>query len=149
MRVGIATHAIDGAGGAGANGVGVATGMLGGNADGTISATHDRAFVVKWIGAAEVNDEAGILGTARKGDGGTNFNAEGSVGLGIGNVGGRRGIGAPAAPDVDGADGGSGTARVRRGTNACRIGSRANIILDFLFGVLAVKETSQEDRQYK
>ena len=53
LGVGIATHAVDGAGSASANGIGVAAGMLGGDGDGTVGAAHDRAFVIEGIGAAE------------------------------------------------------------------------------------------------
>ena len=88
LGVGIATHAVDGAGSASANGVGVAAGMLGGNGDGTIGAAHDGAIVIEWIRAAEVDDEASVLRTAHKGDRGADFNAEGFVRLGIGDVGG-------------------------------------------------------------
>ena len=53
-------------------------------------------------------------------------------------------FGAPAAPDVDGAGRGGGTARVRCDTNAFGIGSRAYVVLDFLLGALADHETSQK-----
>src|SRR6516162_11516253 len=83
LGVGIAAHSVDGAGSASANGVGVAAGMLGDHGDGSIGTAHDRPFVVKWIGAAEVNNEAGILGTAHERDASSNFNAEGFVLLGV------------------------------------------------------------------
>jgi len=123
LRVGVAAHAVDRAGSASANGIGVAAGMLCGNADGTISATHDRAFVVKWVGAAEVNDEAGILGTAHERDARSNLDAERFVGLGVWNVGRSGGVRPLVALDVDGASRRGGAARVGRGANAGRIGS--------------------------
>jgi hypothetical protein len=147
LSVGVAAHAVDGAGGASSDGIGIAAGMLGGDGDGTIGTTHDDTVVIEGIGGAEVDDEAGVFGAAHKGDGGAHFNAEGFVGLSAGNARGRGGIGSPAALDVDGAGRGSGAASVRCGTNAGRICSGANVALDFLFGVLANDETSQEKRQ--
>jgi hypothetical protein len=123
LSVGVAAHAVDGAGSASANGIGVTARMLGGNGDGTISAAHDRAFMVKGIGAAEVNDEARVLGTAHKRDAGSNFNAEGFVGLGVGNARGSGGVRALVALDVDGARRRGGTASVGRGANTSGIGS--------------------------
>jgi len=123
--------------------------MFGGDANRAIGAAYDGTLVIEGIGAAEVDHEAGILGTTHKINGGANLNAESFVGLRIGNAGGRGGTGAPAALDVDGAGRGSGTARIRRGTNARWIGSRADIILEFLLRVFPVKETSQKNRQYE
>jgi hypothetical protein len=147
LGVSVAAHAVDGAGNASAHGVGVAAGMLGGDGDRPIGTTYDGTFVVEGIGAAEVDDEASVLRTAHKGNGGPNSNAEGFIGLGVRNARGRSGIGAPAALDVDGAGRGSGAARVGCGTNTGRIGSRADVALDFLLGVLANDESSQEKRQ--
>ena len=147
LGVGVAAHPVDGAGGASADGVGVAAGMLGGEGNGAIRAAYDGALVIEGIGSAEVDDEAGVLGTARKCDGGAHLNTEGFVGLGIGNARGRGGIGTPATPDVDGAGRGSGTARVGCGTNTGPIGSRADVALDFLRGVLANDEISQQKWQ--
>lgn len=149
LRVGIAAHAVDCACGASTDGVSVAAGMLGGNGDGTISATHDRALVVKWIGAAEVNDEAGILGTAHERDARSNFNAERFVRLGVGNVGRSGGVRALVALDVDGARRRGGAASVGRGANAGRIGSRAHVAFDFLLGVAASDEVGQQKRQHE
>jgi len=123
LGVGLATHAVDGAGGASANRVGVTAGMLGDHSDGTIRTAHDGALVIEGIGAAEVNDEAGVLRGAGEGDGGANFDAEGFVRLGVGNARGRGGIGPLAAPDVDGAGRGGRTASVRRAANTGRIGN--------------------------
>ena len=78
--VGIATNTVDSASGACTNGVGVAAGMLSSDGDGTIGATHDGAFVIKGMGAAEINEEARVFGAAHKGDGRADFNAEGLVG---------------------------------------------------------------------
>src|SRR6266550_2895528 len=128
-------------------GVGVAAGMLGGEGNGAIRAAYDGALVIEGIGSAEVDDEAGVLGTARKCDGGAHLNTGGFVGLGIGNARGRGGIGTPATPDVDGAGRGSGTARVGCGTNTGPIGSRADVALDFLRDVLANDEISQQKWQ--
>jgi hypothetical protein len=61
LRVGVAAHGVDGAGGASANGVGVAAGMLRDDGDGTVGAAHDGTFVIEGIGVAEVNDEAGVF----------------------------------------------------------------------------------------
>ena len=147
LGVGVATHPVDGAGCASADGVGVAAGMLGGDGNGAIRAAYDGALVIEGIGSAEVDDEAGVLGIACKCDAGAHLNTEGFVGLGIGNARGRGGIGTPATPDVDGAGRGSGTARVGCATNTGRIGSRADIALNFLLGVLANDEISQEKWQ--
>jgi len=116
--------------------------VLRGDGNRAIGAANDRTFVTEGVGAAEVDNEAGILGIAHKSDGSANFNAKGFVGLGIGNARGRGGIGAPAAPDVDGAGRGGGTARVRCDTNTRGIGSRAYVVLNFLLGILAGHETS-------
>ena len=116
--------------------------MLGGHGNGTIGAANDGTFVIKGVGAAEVDDEAGIPGITHKGDGGSNFDAEGFVGLSVGNARRRSCIVTPASPDVDGA-GGGGTARVRPSANTFGIGSRAYVTLNFLFCILADHETSQ------
>ena len=147
LGVGVAAHPVDGAGGASADGVGVAAGMLGGDDNGAIRAAYDSAFMIEGIDGAEADNKAGVLGTARKCDGGAYLNTEGFVGLGIGNAGGRGGIRTPATSDVDGAGRGSGTARVGCGTNTGPIGSRAGVALDFLRGVLANDEISQQKWQ--
>jgi len=144
LGVGVAAHPIDSAGGAGSDGVGIAASMLGRDGNGPIGSTYYGALVIEGIGATEVDDEAGVPGTAHKCDGGANSNAEGFVGLGVGNARRRRGRAAPAALDVDGAGRGSGTARVGCGTNTGRIGSRADVALNFLFRVFANDETGQE-----
>ena len=95
--------------------------MFGSEGDGTISAAHDTACVIEGVGAAEVNDEAGVLRGAGERDGGADLNTEGFVGLGVGNAGRCGGIGTLAAFDVDGAGRGSGAACVRCGTNTGRI----------------------------
>jgi hypothetical protein len=96
--------------------------MPSGDGVGTIGATHDGTFVIKGIGAAEINEEARVFGATHKGDGRADFNTEGLVGLGVGNARRSGGIAPLAALDVDGARGGSGTAGVRRGANASGIG---------------------------
>ena len=150
LGVGVAAHAVDGTGGASADGIGIAARMFGGDGDRAIRAAYDGAFVIERIGAAEVDDEAGILGTAHKRNAGADFDAEGFVGLSIGNAGSRGGTGRPAALDVDGAGRGSGTARVLRCANACWIGSRADIVLEFLLRVFPGRETSrQKNWQYE
>src|ERR1700739_2497682 len=106
--------------------------MLGGHGNGTIGAANDGTFVIKGVGAAEVDDEAGIPRITHKGDGGTNLDAEGFVGLGVGNARRRGCIGTPASPDVDGAGRGRGTARVRPDANTFGVGSRAYVALNFL-----------------
>ena len=118
--------------------------MLGGYGDGPIGTTHDGALVVKGIGVAEIKDEAGVLRGAGESDGGANFDAEGFIALGAGDARSSASRGSRAAPDVDRAWGGSGTARVLRGTNAGRIGGRANIILDLFLGVPANDVEIQE-----
>jgi hypothetical protein len=88
--------------------------MLGDHGDGSIGTAHDRPFVVEGIRAAEVDDEACVLGTAHEGDRGSDFNAEGFVLLGVGDARFCGCVGTLAAPDVDGARRGSGTAGVQR-----------------------------------
>ena len=149
LGVGIAAHAVDGAGSASANGAGVAAGMLGDHGDGSIGAAHDRPFVVKWIGAAEVNNEAGILGTAHERDASSNFNAEGFVLLGVGDARFCGCVGTLAAPDVDRAGRRRGSACVGNCTNASRIRSRANVAFDFLLSVAASDEVGQQKRHHE
>jgi|SRR6516164_6011600 len=147
LRVGVAAHAVDSACGASTDGVSVAAGVPGGNGDRTIGAAHDRAFVIKGIGAAEVNDEAGVLGTAHEGDAGSDFNAERFVGLGVGNIRRSGGVRPLVTLDVDGAGRGGGAASVGLGATAGRIGRRTNVAFDFLLGVAASDEVGQQKRQ--
>ncbi len=147
LGVGIAAHAVNGAGSTSANGVGVATGMLGGDGDGTIGAAHDSALVIEGIGVAEIDDKAGVFRATHKGNSRANFNAKRFVGLGVGNARRSGGVGALVALDVDGAGRRGGAASVGRGANAIRIGGRANVAFDFLFGVAASDEVGQEKRQ--
>jgi len=147
LGVGIAAHAVDGAGSASTNRIGVAAGMFGDDSDGTIRTAHDGTLVIEGIGAAEVNNEAGILGSAHESDAGANFNAEGFVFLGTGNAWGRGGVGTLAALYVDGTGRRSRATGVSRGANASGIGSRTDVVLDFVFGVLAIDEASQEQRK--
>ena len=144
MRHIVAAHAVDRSGCARANRIGIAARILGGYRDGPIRTAHDGALVVKRIGAAEIEDEAGVLCRARKGDGGASFDTEGFVGLGARRARSSASGGSLAASDVDRARGRSGTAGVLRGTNAGRIGGRANIILDLFLGVLANDVEVQE-----
>jgi len=102
LGFGVATHALNGAGGASAYGIDIAAGTLCDDGDGAVAATQNESFVIEWIGAYEVDDKAGILRTASEDDRGADFNAESRVRLGLGNAGGRGRIGVPA-PDVDGA----------------------------------------------
>lgn len=118
--------------------------MLGDDGDGAISAAHDGAFVIEGIGAAKVDDEAGVFGTAHEGDGGSDFNAEGFVLLGVGDAGFCGGESALAAPDVDGTGRRCGATSVSGGTNAGRIGGGADVALNFLFGVFADHEAGEE-----
>lgn len=60
---GVAAHAVDRARGASTDGILVATGVFGGDGDGTIRAANDRTFVVKGVVFTEVNHETGVLGT--------------------------------------------------------------------------------------
>lgn len=123
LRVGVAAHAVDSPGSASANGIGVAAGMLGSNGDGSISAAHDGALVIKGIGATEVNHEAGIPGTAHERDARSNLDAERFVGFGVGNTGRGGGVRSLVTLDVDGARRRGGAAGVGRGANAGRIGN--------------------------
>ena len=143
----VAAHAVNGAGGASADGIGVATRMFGGDGDGAICASDDRTFVVKGIVLTEVDNETGVFGTGRENDGGAYLNAERFVGFCVGDTRFRVGVVASAAPDIDGARRGRGAASAGLGANACGIGRGANAIFDFLLGVLANNETSQEKRQ--
>jgi hypothetical protein len=149
LGVGIATHAVNGAGRTSAHGIRVATWMLGGDGDGTIGAAHDGAIVIEWIRTAEVDDEASVLRTAHKSDRGSDFDTESFVGLGVGNARGSGGVRALVALDVDGARRRGGTASVGRGTNAGRIRNRANVAFDFLLGVAASDEVGQQKRQHE
>lgn len=142
MSGGVAAHSGDSAGGAGADGVGVATGMFSGDGNGAIGSTNDGIFVVKGICFTKVDDEAGVLGTARERDSSAGLNAEGRVGLGVGNTGFGGGGVAPAAPDINAARRGCGAAGVGLSANICGIGHGTNVIFDFLFGVLANDERS-------
>ena len=136
LGVGVAAHTVDSTRGASSDRIGVAAWMLGGHGNGAIRAAQDGTLVIKWIGTVEVDDEASVLRIAHKGDGGADLNAEDFVGFCVGYARGRGGIGAPAAPDVDGTGSGRGTTRVLCGAHACGIRSRTGIVLNFLFGVL-------------
>jgi len=136
LGVGVAAHTVDSTRGASSDRIGVAAWMFGGHGNGAIRAAYDGTLVIKWITTVEVDDEASVLRTAHKGDGGANLNAEDFVGFCVGYARGRGGIGAPAAPDVDGTGSGRGTTRVLCGAHACGIRSRTGIVLNFLFGVL-------------
>ena len=148
MRVSVAAHAMDRAGGASADGIRVATWMFGSDGDGTIRAANDGAFVVKGIVLLEINDETGILRTGGESDGGADLNAERSVGLGVGDTRLGRGVALSAAPDIDGAWRGSRATSVGRSTDA-GIGRGTNVIFDALLGLSANREIGQEKRQNK
>jgi len=147
LSVSVAAHAVDRAGGAGADGIRIATRMFGGDGNRFIRAARDGTFVVKRIVLAEVNDETDAPGTGRKGYGGAHLNAESFVGLDVGDARFCGRVVVSAAPDVDGARRGRGTAGVGLSTNTCGIGRRANVIFDFLLGFLTIDETSQERRE--
>jgi hypothetical protein len=136
LGVGVAAHTVDSTGGASSDGIGVTAWMFGGDGNGAIRAAYDSTLVIKRINTSEVDDEAGILRTAHKGDGGANLNAEDFVGFCVRYARGRGCTGAPAAPDVDGTGSGRGTTRVLCGAHACGIRSQTCIVLNFLFGVL-------------
>jgi len=116
--------------------------MLGVDSDRTIGTANDGAWMVEGIGAAKVDDESSVLGTGHEGYAGANFNAECFVGFGVRNAWRRGCVATPASPDVDGTGSGSGTTRVRCGTNTRGIRCRADITLDFLLSVLAGGETA-------
>lgn len=103
LSVGVAAHSVDGARRAGSNGIGVATRMLRCDGDGAIRTTNNGVLVIERIGFAEVNNEAGVFGSAHEGDGGSGFNTKGFVGFGTGDARGRGRRGALAASNVDGA----------------------------------------------
>ena len=111
--------------------------MLGVDSNRAIGPANDGSWVVERIGAAEIDDESGVLGTGHESYAGANFNAECFVGLGVRNARRRGRVGTPASPDVDGTGSGSGSTRVRCRTNTCGIRCRADITLDFLLSVLA------------
>jgi hypothetical protein len=92
LGVGLAAHAVDGPGSASTNGIGVTAGLFRDDSNRAIGAAHDGALVIEGIGAAEANDEAGVLRGAGESDGGANFDAEGFVGLGTRNVRSRGGV---------------------------------------------------------
>ena len=118
--------------------------MLGGYGDGPIGTAHDGALVVKGIGGAEIEDKSRVLGRASEGDGGARLDAKGFVGLGAGDTRGGACGGSFTAADVARAGGRSRTAGDFRGTNACRIRGRADIVFDLLFGVLTDDVEVQE-----
>ena len=61
LRVSIAAHAIDRAGGASSDRVGVAAGMLGRDGDGAIGAADDGTLVIEGVCGAKIDDEARVL----------------------------------------------------------------------------------------
>jgi hypothetical protein len=132
----VATHAVNGAGCAGADGIGVATRMFSGDGYGAICASNDGTFMVKGIIFTEVDDESGVFGTAGESDGGADLDAERFVAFRVGDARCRGGVVPSAAPDIDGARRGSGPASVGLGANACGIRRGANVIFGFLLGVL-------------
>jgi hypothetical protein len=60
--------------------------MVGDDGDGAVGATHDGALAIEGIGAAEIDDKAGVLRATHKGNSRADFNAESFVGLGVGNA---------------------------------------------------------------
>jgi len=146
LRVSVAAHAANGAGGASADGIGVATRMLGDDGDGAICAANDGTFMVKGIVLTEVDDETGVFGTGGESDGGADLNAERFVGFCVKDTRFRGSVVASAAPDIDGARRGNRAASVGFGANACGIGRGANAIFDFLLRVLPDDEAGHEKR---
>jgi hypothetical protein len=144
LGVGVAAHAVNGSGGACAYRVGIAAGVLGDDGDGAIGTAHNGAFVIERIGAAKVNNKAGVLGAAHKGDRGADLDAKGFVGLGVGNARRRGGVSSLAALDVDRTGRGSRAASISSRANTCGIGSRADVTLDFFLRILTEDVTGQE-----
>jgi hypothetical protein len=147
LGVGVAAHAVDGAGSASANRIGVAAGMFGDHGDGTVSAAHDGALVIEGIGAPEIDDKTGVSRATHKGNRRADFNTEGFVGLSVGKVRGSGSVRPLVALDVDGAGRRGRAASVACGANANGIGGRANVAFDFLLGVTPADEVGQEKWQ--
>ena len=144
---GVAAHAVDGARGASADRICIATRMFGSDGNSALRAARDGTFVVKGIVFAKVDDKADVLRIGGERHSGADFNAEGFVGLSVGDTRLSGGVSASAAPDIDGARRGNGTTSVGLRANACGIRRRANVIFDLLLGLLAPDKTSQEKRQ--
>ena len=85
MGLGVAAHAVHSASGAGSNRVCIAARMFSRDGNRTIGATDNGPLMIERIGAAEIDDKAGVLGTAHEGHVGTNFNAKRFIGFGVGN----------------------------------------------------------------
>ena len=75
----VAAHAVDRSGRARSYRVGKAARMLGVHGDRPTGTAPDSALVVKGIGVAELKDEARVLRGTRKDDGGSSFDAKGSL----------------------------------------------------------------------
>ena len=133
---------MDGAGGASADGISVATRMFGGDSNGAFRAARDGTLVVKGIVFAKIDDKTDVLRTGGESDSGANFNTESFVGLCSWDTRFRGGITAAAPPDINGARRGRGAATVGLRANTCGIGRGANVIFDFLLGFLAIDETT-------
>src|SRR4029077_13201829 len=93
---------------------------------------------------AEVNYEAGVFGATHEGDGRADFNAEGFIFLGAGDVGSSGCPRTLAALNVDGAGRRNGATSVGGGANAGGIGSIANVALNFILGLLTNDEAGQQ-----
>jgi len=151
LSVGVAAHAIDRTRRASAKGIRVATRMFGRDGYGTICAANERTFVVEGIVLPEINDKTCVLGTGGEGDGGTDFNAKGLVGLGIRETRVRGRVTASAASYINCAGRRNRPTCIGRSANAFGIRRGANVIFDFLFRFffrfLAKDEASQDKRQ--
>jgi len=144
---GVAAHAVDRAGSASADGIGVATRMFSRDGYGTICAANDGTFVVKGIFLPEIDDETRVLGTSGESDGGADLNAKWLVGLSIRETRFRGGVTSSAAPYINCAGQRNRTTLVGLSANTCGSGRGANVIFDFLFSFLAKEEISHDNRQ--
>ena len=101
LSVSVSAHTVDRTRGASADGIRVATRTFRRDGYGSICAANDGTFVLEGIFLPEINDETGVLGTGRKGDGCTDLDAERFVGLGIRKTWFCGCVTAPAASYID------------------------------------------------
>jgi len=87
LYVGLAAHAVDGAGPAGSCGVLVASGFLGHSGDGAVRAADDGSGVIEWRVGAKVDDKPDVFAGALPLDLASGFDTEERVAFGIRNVG--------------------------------------------------------------
>jgi len=83
LYVGLAAHAVDGAGPAGSGGVLVASGFLGHSGDAAVRAADDGAAVIEWRVGAKVDDEPDVFAGALPLDLGSGFDTEEGVAFGV------------------------------------------------------------------